>query len=423
MVKAKRKKSNSPNSGRVVKPKVAKVNINSDVTNSQVSVTAPAIVQSSPAVKQSSSAVPQSSSATSQPSQSSPTQDAVGKGVKPVFANTNFQVIRNVLQSVQFTAKPLLKVRGSNSTQIQCSSVSDKKTLIAKLQSEQIGFHTFTNPADKPTYFLLKGFYQTSCMEVLSMLQVAAVPAIKVTNFIRNDDYVIYLVHFDKSVNVNLLNQSHKHVDGIVVKWDLLKKSNKKVTQCYHCQQWGHSGINCGYKPRCVKCNESHEKGACSRTTREGDPTCCNCGGAHASNHRGCPAYKKHLELIKARSKKPSVAAIKQNPVPLSSSVHFPQLVTQQSPEEAPVPSSSKAVNSSQPVSFARLLNDQSSPVNALTKLSEAQVKLNSLPNINETIDIFVRMVDELYACNDHEGRLNVLIKYTTSSSFVNHGS
>lgn len=406
--KSKRKKSASPNSGRAVQAKVAKVTINSSPTNSQVSVTAPAAVP----------AVPPATS------QSSQTQNLeFGKGVKPVFVNSNIQVIRNVLQSAQFAAKPLLKVRGSNSTQVLCSSVSDKKKLVAKLQSEQIGFHTFTDPADKPTYFLLKGFYHESCLEVLTLLQAAAIPANKVTDFIRNDNYVIYLVHFDKTVNLNLLNQSHNQVDGIVVKWDLLKKSNKKVTQCYHCQQWGHSAVNCGYKPRCVKCNESHEKGSCARTTREGDPTCCNCGGAHASNHRGCPTYKQHLESIKARSKKSTIAVIKQNLVPLSSSSHFPQLETQQRPAEVPVLTSSNAVNSSQSVSFARMLSDHSSPINVFSKLSEAQAKLNSLPNINETIDIFVRMVDELCVCNDQKSRINVLIKYTTSLSLTNNGS
>jgi hypothetical protein len=341
-----------------------------------------------------------------------------------VFVNVGLQVIRNVLQSVQFSSKPLLKVRGSNSTQVLCSTVGDKKNLIRKLQSELIGFHTFTDPVDKPNYFILKGFYQATCEEVKSLLQSAAVPASKVTYFIRNDNYVMYLVHFDKTVNVNLLNHSHKLVDGIVVKWDVLRKSNKKVTQCFKCQQWGHSSINCGYTPKCVKCSESHAVGSCPRTTRDGDPSCCNCGGAHSSNHRGCPMYKKHLEKIQARSKKQSAANSRRDPAPLFSSSDFPQLSSHKS-----TASTSSHVNTpnndiaSQSVSFSRILNESNNSFNAFTKLSQAQAKLNSLPNINETIDIFVKMVDELYACNDQSGHLKILLKYTTSFLFANNDS
>jgi hypothetical protein len=382
--------------------------INQSSTNSQASLSAPA--------KSKTSASP------SQQPPATPNQVPVpGKTVKPVFANVNIQTIKNVLQSIQFVSKPLCKVRGSNSTQILCQSTEDKRKLIAKLQSQQIGFHTFTDPADKPTYFLLKGFYHATCDETLAALQASSVPAIKVTDFIRNDNYVIYLVHFDKSINVNLLNHSHKYVDDIVVKWDLMKKSNKKVTQCFRCQQWGHSSINCGFPARCVKCSETHDKGSCPRTSREGDPTCCNCGGPHTSSHRGCPAYKKHLEKLQARSKKPAaVAIVHRSPAPINSSTHFPHLGTQQVPA-----SSSSNFNPSQSVSFARTLSESNNNNhnNAFKKLSLAQAKLNALPNINETIDIFVKMVDELSTCNDQKGQLAILLQYSTSFSFPNNDS
>ena len=215
-----------------------------------------------------------------------------------------------------------------------------------------------------------------------------------------------------------MLNQSHKHIDGIVVRWDLLRKSNKKITQCYQCQSWGHSAYNCGYNSRCVKCSQSHPKGSCPRTSRsEGNPTCCNCGGPHASNHRGCPTYKEHLEKVKARSKKPSSAVIHRVPVRLGSSSEFPHLGSQKSSVSTPS-------SASQAVSFAQVLSESNSHnSNIFTKLNQAQAKLNSLPNINETIEVFVRMVDELSACNDQKGQLLILLKYTSTSPLANNGS
>lgn len=393
----KRKNSKSPTPRRDLSPKKKKVNIIQSPTNAQAAVYPPATSESS--------------------SLTPPQVPANEKTVKPVFVKTNIQVMKNILQTVSFASRPLLKVRGNNSSQVLCFNVDDKLKLINKIKSEKIGYHTFTDPVNKPTYFILKGFYQASCEETLAALQSSKVPAIKVTDFIRNDSYVMYLVHFEKNVNINILNHSHKHVDGIVVKWDIMRKSSKKVTQCFHCQSWGHSATNCGYEPRCVKCSESHEKGACSRTSREGDPKCCNCGGPHSSNHRNCPAYQKHMEMIKTRSKRPSPTIERRAPVPAITSSNFPRLGSQ------PTAASNNALHSHHPVSFSQLLSESNGPKsNVFEKLTQAQKKLNSLPNINETIDVFVKMVDELSLCNDQKGQLNILLKYTISSSFANNG-
>jgi hypothetical protein len=127
------------------------------------------------------------------------------------------------------------------------------------------------------------------------------------------------------------------------------------------------------------------------------------------------------LDKLKARSKKPAVIAVHRSPAPLNSSTHFPQLSTQQVPA-----SSSSSLSQTQSVSFARTLsesNNNNHNNNAFKKLSLAQAKLNALPNINETIDIFVKMVDELSTCNDQKGQLAILLQYSTSFSFPNNDS
>jgi hypothetical protein len=397
--RSKRKKSNSPEPAKAPKSKVLK--------KTATPILKPTKASSSPQV----STPVEPTSSQSMQQQSSQASD-LGKPVKPIFISANIQVIKNVLHSSQLSCQPLCKVRNSNSTQVSCFSSDDKKMLISKLQSHQIGYHTFTDPSDKPVYYLLKGFYHATSDEMLQILQNSGVPAKRITDFIRNKDYVMYLVHFDKPINVNFLNHSHKHIDGIVVKWEALKKKNKKVTQCFRCQQWGHSSMNCGLAPRCVKCSDTHEKGACPRTNREGDPKCCNCGGPHSSNHRGCPTYQQHLEKIKARTRhKPSVPA-SRGQFNVNSSVQFPRL----GGEVATAPALSSISNNN--VSYARTLNEPSNGSNFFTKLSQAQSKLKSLPNIDETVDIFVRMVDELYACSDQMSRQLVLIKYCTTMSF-----
>lgn len=325
-------------------------------------------------------------------------QPSQGKPVKPIFAETSVQVIKRIISSAQLSTPPLCKVRNSNSTQITCLNVIDKNNIIDKLKSQKIGFHSFTEPADKSPSFVLKGFYLTSCDELHNYLTVAGLSVKKVSYFIKKDDYAMYLIQLDTPTNINILNHSYRTIDGIIVKWENFKKTNNKVTQCYNCQRWGHSSLNCGLPPRCVKCAANHPKGDCPRTSREGDPVCCNCNGNHSSNHRGCPAFKQYTERINShrRVHKPPANNFQIN------STQFPTL--SQVPEPGQVASNS--------VSFSQILKDSNNDQDLFSKFSNAQRKLNSIPGIKDSMNRFILMVDELSLCNDPSGHCLILTKY-----------
>ena len=168
-----------------------------------------------------------------------------------------------------------------------------------------------------------------------------------------------------------------------------------------------------------MKCSTNHEQGECLRTSREGDPSCCNCGGNHPANFRGCPAYLQHIEKMKSRSRKfldHTQAPVQRVPVPLSSSQHFPSLISQVEPVSGHISHSSH-------VSFAQSLKESNFSSNLFDKLSKAQQKFSSLPDINESVNLFVAMVDELSNCNDHKGRCSIFIKYCTSLPAVDNVS
>jgi PAX-interacting protein 1 len=346
---------------------------------------------------------------------SNPSQAQLCKPVKPIFVDSSLQIVRNLLVQIQFSIRPLCKVRGANSTQVSCFDINDKKILIEKLKSQSIGFHTFTEPSEKHRCFVLKGFFHTSCNELLDILQSSGVPAIKVTDLIRKDDFVFYLVHFADNVNINSLNHNHHTIDYVIVKWENLKRSSNKVTQCFNCQKFGHSSLNCGFPSRCVKCDGTHAKGSCPRTTREGDPKCVNCGGNHSANHRGCPVFKQHLERQKARPSRNQVP-VHRSPASVPPIHQFPAL-SQSSPDPGP---SFSRINS---VSFAQKVKESDHNKDIFTKLSQAQNKLSSIPFINDTIDLFIKMVDELSLCNDHKDRLNILTKYSIQDPLIHNGN
>lgn len=53
---------------------------------------------------------------------------------------------------------------------------------------------------------------------------------------------------------------------------------------------FGHGSNNCHHPLRCVKCSGEHRAKDCPKL-QEQTPTCCNCGGGHTANYRGCPYY------------------------------------------------------------------------------------------------------------------------------------
>lgn len=336
-----------------------------------------------------------------QPKAVSRTQSHDGKPAKPIFINENIQMVKSIITSSQLSVQPVCKIRGVKSTQVSCFNLDDKKRLISKLKSQSIAYHTFTDPADKPRCFVLKGFYHMSCADLLTLLNSSHLNAVKVTDLVRREEYVMYLVHFSSQTNINILNHNNHLIDSIQVKWENLKKSSNKVTQCFNCQSWGHSSINCGMPSRCVKCCESHVKGECPRTSRVGDPKCCNCGGNHTAIHRGCPVFRKHIEALEARKKKSPIARPPViHPVPLNPS-NFPALIQSQ-----PDPLISNTV------SFADKLKESKNANNFVEKLIQAREKLSSIPDLNTTLDILLKIANELQSCSDHLSRVLLITRY-----------
>ena len=73
--------------------------------------------------------------------------------------------------------------------------------------------------------------------------------------------------------------------------------------QCYKCQEFGHSAINCRNKVTCSKCGEEHPSKDCDKQQLN----CSNCAkrGYAGKNHKtfdriACAVYKE--EILKAKN-------------------------------------------------------------------------------------------------------------------------
>jgi hypothetical protein len=140
------------------------------------------------------------------------------KAVKPVFAESNYQVINNYISLLQLTHKPMIKISRNNKLQIVCYSVEDKLKVFADLEEREVRCWTFTEPGDKSSIFVLRGYIKSDLKEVLKNLKDENINAKSVTVLSDHPEAPVYLVHFDKgSININSLVHSHKSVGNVIV--------------------------------------------------------------------------------------------------------------------------------------------------------------------------------------------------------------
>ncbi|KAF7336268.1 hypothetical protein MVEN_02175000 [Mycena venus] len=83
-------------------------------------------------------------------------------------------------------------------------------------------------------------------------------------------------------------------------------------TQCYNCQQYGHTQHQCKDKtPTCARCSGPHRTSACPCATSKTkcaagkrcdhfSPRCAVCKGSHTSYHRDCPTRIKERDQQRA---------------------------------------------------------------------------------------------------------------------------
>jgi hypothetical protein len=116
--------------------------------------------------------------------------------------------------------------------------LSDKNTFIENLKAKKYVFHSFAEESDKKKVFVLKGyFFQSDLTKMCTELQEAGIKCSKISFISKNENYPIYLVHFDDpKTSIISLQQQHREVNGLLIKWKPKIKSSTRPTQCFNCQ-------------------------------------------------------------------------------------------------------------------------------------------------------------------------------------------
>lgn len=241
---------------------------------------------------------------------------------KPIFVDAHISQVKKALNNLTFEKQPSLTYRCVGVDKIPKSRIypltlKDKELVMKSLSKANLEHWSYSD--EKLPTFALKFFYKESPDEMMKLLQKHKVP-VKTVSVIVDSACPIYAIKFsDNNINLTKLTTTFAKIEDINIKWEALRQSKKRLTQCYNCQRWGHSSANCGFKFRCVACGSSeHQPGNCPRKSvidtemvednnssiPKEKPKCCNCGEDHAANFRQCKAFKEYAgDIKKTRSR------------------------------------------------------------------------------------------------------------------------
>lgn len=186
--------------------------------------------------------------------------------------------------------------------------------------SDKVGFHTHPLPTQRNLKIVIKRLpYDITNEEITEELTGFGYKPTFIRAFAKNGKRIpIHMVSLDKIETAKNIYQL-QHLFYIYFSIEAYKSTGP--TQCFRCQGFGHSSNHCGHNPRCIKCGENHPTQTCPKP-RDIAAKCCNCGGEHTANYRGCPFYANllHEKDLQRGEEKVKTANItiqpKPNPIP-----------------------------------------------------------------------------------------------------------
>lgn len=256
--------------------------------------------------------------------------------IPPIFIHEqNYsQVIDSIHKntSADFTTKP---ERGS--VKVMFTTIEDFRKYRKFCENKNIQFHSFKDPSKNNLHVVIKDLPTNySENEILKELKELNYPILKVCRLYNKDRNPIPVCAIDLEDNY----QGRRIFNLVRLFYSVVKVQKRiasNVIQCKRCQRFGHSQANCGLNPRCVKCTGNHHYSEC-RKSKNTAPECVNCNQNHTSNYKGCPEYKKALELsqkfkIISKTQGGHTAPVRKEQItnhpPPRNLTHFPSLPKQ----------------------------------------------------------------------------------------------
>lgn len=180
-------------------------------------------------------------------------------------------------------------------TKIQAKSINAYRKTVTLLESNKRNYYTFQMKGMRAFSVIIKGIDATvNCNDIKDELQekgflVRAVINIKNRQKIAQPMFRIELEPEKGKGKHPIYDLKYLLYRRIVV-----EEPHKRngPTQCFNCQEFGHTRGYCQLKPTCVSCGSLHKSEVCpNNKTDPQQRKCANCGENHTANYRGCVVY------------------------------------------------------------------------------------------------------------------------------------
>lgn len=197
-----------------------------------------------------------------------------------------------------------LQYRSSNKVAIICYTPQAHQAVKDGLRNEDISFLTYTRKDEKSPKIVMRGLPAALEKELPNELSRIGFKEVKVTKLKSQkgyeQSYPPFLIQLPTGVDI-IKFRKVKYILNCVVTMQKYKPNFSMGTQCFRCQDFGHSSKNCNMPPRCVKCAEPHSTAECTRKDRSEVPRCCNCEQDHPANYSKCSARIAYLERLHSK--------------------------------------------------------------------------------------------------------------------------
>lgn len=182
----------------------------------------------------------------------------------------------------------------TNSLKIQTKDPSAYRALIQFLKTEEAEYHTYQLKEDKPLRVVIRNLHQTTPLTLIKEeLEVRCFEVRQVTNVLHKvskKPLPLFFVDLEPTLQSNEIFKLSSLLHCKIKIEEPYKP--KTISQCFNCQQYGHTRAYCGYHPRCVRCGADHQSSACPKS-RDAPPKCVHCSQSHPANYKGCSIYKE----------------------------------------------------------------------------------------------------------------------------------
>lgn len=182
----------------------------------------------------------------------------------------------------------------TNSLKIQTTDPNAYRVLVQYLKAEKAEYHTYQLKEEKPLRIVIRNLHPSTPLSLIKEeLEVRLYEVRQVTNVlhkVNKNPLPLFFVDLEPTLKSNEIFKMSSLLHCKIKIEEPYKP--KTISQCFNCQQYGHTRTYCGYQPRCVRCGADHQSTACPNP-RDAPPKCAHCSQNHPANYKGCTIYKE----------------------------------------------------------------------------------------------------------------------------------